>query len=320
MTDKKTKCKIAIAQVGTVLFDFEATLAKFEQYVKEAKENSADLVLFPEAFIGGYPKFSDFGVVLGTRSAEGREDFEKYHSSAIQEFGPEFNRLRDIAKLYKITVVTGVIEKDQGTLYCSVFYFGPEGYLSKHQKLLPTAMERCVWGNGDSFFMKAVETDVGTIAAAICWENYMPLYRFYLYSQGVQIYLAPTVDDREVWLPTMRTIALEGRCFVVSACQFLKGSDYPADHKMRKLYKDNEVLIRGGSCAVDPLGNVLVEPDFSGEMLRYVDIDLSMIIKGKFDLDTVGHYNRPDIFQLHVKTRSHPLERGVVEEEEKMKD
>ncbi|VDM73480.1 unnamed protein product [Strongylus vulgaris] len=147
-------------------------------------------------------------------------------------------------------------------------------------------------------------TSLGKIGAAICWENYMPMYRMTLYNKGIEIYLACTVDDRDVWLSTMRTIALEGRCFVISAAQFLKSSDYPENHPIREKHGLDKVLIRGGSCAVDPLGTVLVQPDFTKELIHYVDVNLSQIARAKMDLDTVGHYSRPEVFQLIVNERS----------------
>ncbi|CAD6188059.1 unnamed protein product [Caenorhabditis auriculariae] len=293
--------RIAIVQAGSALYDTSSSLEKLEKLTREAAANGAKLVLFPEAFLGGYPKLNDFGIVLGTRSAEGREEFRRYFNSAIEEGGSECVQLENLSRELQICLVVGVVERAKSTLYCSVFFFSHEqGFLGKHRKLMPTALERCIWGQGDGSTMSVFNTDVGRIGAAICWENYMPLYRTHLYSKEVQIYLAPTVDDRDVWLSTMRTIALEGRCYVLSACQFLRSAAYPEDHPLRKKFGDDEILIRGGSCAVDPMGRILVEPEFGVETIRYAEIDLDEIPRGKFDLDVVGHYTRPDIFQLSV--------------------
>lgn len=286
------------------LFDKPATLEKVKKNVEEAAGNGAELVLFPEAFIGGYPKWNSFGITMGTRTPEGRKEFKRYFENAIEENGEESKLIESLAAQNNIHIVIGVVEREASTLYCSVFFYSPSGYLGKHRKLLPTALERCVWGQGDGSTMPVFSTSVGKIGSAICWENYMPLYRMTLYSKEIQIYLAPTVDDRDVWLSTMRTIALEGRCFVVSACQFLKSSDYPLDHPLRKEHGEDKVLIRGGSCAVDPLGTVLVEPDFTKETIRYTEFDLSDLALGKMDLDVVGHYSRPDVFQLKVNENS----------------
>ncbi|CAJ0581115.1 unnamed protein product, partial [Mesorhabditis spiculigera] len=296
------KNKVAIAQIGSLLFQPEESLAKIQAYAKEAAENGAKLVVFPEAFLGGYPKFSDFGISLGSRSEEGRNEFSRYYSTAIAEYGEEHQALEKLAQELNIHLVTGVVEKSGKTLYCSVFFFGPSGYMGKHRKLLPTALERCVWGNGDGSTMATFETsELGTIGAAICWENYMPLYRTHLYSQGIQLYLAPTVDDRDAWISTMKHIAVEGRCFVISACQYITGENFPEGHPMREKHGKN-VLIRGGSCVIDPFGKVLMEPNYEGEKLLYADVNTEECIRGKFDLDVVGHYSRPDVFTLTVDT------------------
>ncbi|VDO55821.1 unnamed protein product [Haemonchus placei] len=164
--------------------------------------------------------------------------------------------------------------------------------MGKHRKLMPTALERCVWGNGDGSTMPVFDTPLGKIGGAICWENYMPMYRVTLYDKGIELYLACTVDDRETWL-----------CFVFSSAQFMTSSAYPENHPIRVKHGDDKVLIRGGSCAIDPLGTILVEPDFTRELIHYVDADLSQIACGKMDLDTVGHYSRPEVFQLIVNEK-----------------
>jgi nitrilase len=278
--------KIAVMQCGSLVYDTPKTLEKLEALTAEAASNGAELVLFPEAFIGGYPKGLDFGVRLGTRSSEGRDEFKRYFD--------------DTAKAHNVYLVVGVVERDGGTLYCSVFFYGPDGRkMGKHRKLMPTALERVVWGFGDGSTLPVFETNIGKMGAAICWENYMPALRMSYYNKGIQLYLAPTVDDRDSWLSTMRTIALEGRCFVISACQFLTSANFPEDHPARQSSSET-VLIRGGSCAVSPLGEILLEPQFYSESVNYVECDLDDILRGKFDLDVVGHYARPDVFQLTV--------------------
>ncbi len=296
--------KAAVVQAAPILFDTPKTIAKLADLARDAASSGASLVVFPEAFVGGYPKGLDFGARLGSRSQKGREDFRLYYESAIDVTGSDAARLGEIALLNKIHLVVGVIERDGGTLYCSSLTYGPNGrLLSKHRKLMPTALERLVWGFGDGSTIGVVGTPLGRIGSVICWENYMPLLRTAMYAQGVELYCAPTVDDRDTWLPTMRTIAIEGRCFVISACQYLTRADAPPGYDAIQGDDPKIVLIRGGSCIVDPLGNVLVEPDFSGEMIRIADIDRKVIVRGKYDLDVVGHYARPDVFQLSVDTR-----------------
>ncbi|WP_142781693.1 carbon-nitrogen hydrolase family protein [Agrobacterium sp. T29] len=296
--------KAAVVQAAPVLFDTPRTLGKLTALTRDAAGQGANLVVFPEAFVGGYPKGLDFGARLGTRSPEGREDFRRYFESAIDLPGPEASRMGDIARDNGVHLVVGIIERDGGTLYCSTLTYAPSGkLLYKHRKLMPTALERLVWGFGDGSTIGVVETPIGKIGSVICWENYMPLLRAAMYAQGVELYCAPTVDDRDAWLPTMRTIALEGRCFVISACQYFTRGDGPADYAPFQGNHPSTVLIRGGSCIVDPLGNVLVEPDFTGETIKIAEIDRRIIVRGKYDLDVAGHYARPDIFRLSVDTR-----------------
>src|SRR5215475_1016650 len=234
---------VAVVQAGSVLFDPDASLAKAERLTAEAGAAGAKLIVFPEAFIGGYPKGADFGARVGSRTPEGRKLFRRYYEGAIDVPGPATARLGEAARAAGAWLVIGVIERDGGTLYCTALFFAPDGSLAgKHRKLMPTAMERLIWGFGDGSTMPVIDTGFGKVGAVICWENYMPLLRAAMYAKGVQLYCAPTVDDRESWQPTMRHIALEGRCFVLSACQFVSES------------------IRGGSVIVAPLGKVLAGP------------------------------------------------------------
>jgi nitrilase len=296
--------KAAVVQAAPVLFDTPKTVEKLGDLTREAAGKGASLVVFPEAFVGGYPKGLDFGARLGMRSPEGREDFRRYFESAIDLPGPEASRIGEIARDNGVHMVVGIIERDGGTLYCSTLTYAPSGkLLDKHRKLMPTALERLVWGFGDGSTIGVVDTPIGRIGSVICWENYMPLLRAAMYAQGVELYCAPTVDDRDTWLPTMRMIALEGRCFVISACQYLTRGDGPAHYTPIQGDDPGTVLIRGGSCIIDPLGNVLVEPDVTGEAIKVAEIDRRMIARGKYDLDVVGHYARPDVFQLSVDTR-----------------
>jgi nitrilase len=288
-----------------VLFDLERTLTKLGDLVADAGRRQAECVLFPEAFVGGYPKGLDFGTKVGLRSPEGREQFRVYHASAIEVPGPATERIGRIVQANKLHLVVGVIEREGGTLYCTVLFFGPDGrLLGKHRKVMPTAHERIIWGCGDGSTLTVLDTPFGKVGAVICWENYMPMLRMAMYAKGVQLYCAPTVDDRETWLPTLRHIALEGRCFVLSACQYLTRADCPPDYATRPVGEPSNVLIRGGSCIVSPGGKVLVGPDFEGECILTAILDLNEIPRGKFDFDVVGHYARPDIFQLRVNENS----------------
>jgi nitrilase len=293
----------AVVQAGSIAFDTPATITKLADLTSDARSLGTDLVVFPEAFVGGYPKGHDFGAVVGERTEEGRDWYRRYFDAAITVPGPELDRIAKASR--GVHLVVGVIEREHGTLYCSVVFLGPQGeLLGLHRKLMPTAAERLIWGFGDGSTMPVIETPVGRIGAAICWENYMPLYRATLYSKDIQVWCAPTVDSRERWSATMRHIALEGRVFVLSANQYSVRGDYPDDFTTGYGDDPSTVLIGGGSCIVDPHGQFLAEPNRSGETILTAQIDLSEIVRGTFDFDPVGHYARPDVFQLVVDERS----------------
>ena len=292
---------VAVVQAAPVAFDVRRTLQKAADLAADARARQARLALFPEAFVSAYPRGLDFGAVVGSRTAEGREQFRRYWESAIDVPGPDVDTLGRIAGANRLHLVIGVIERERGTLYCTVLFFGPDGaYLGKHRKLMPTASERLVWGFGDGSTLTVLDTALGKLGAVICWENYMPLLRTAMYAKGVEIYCAPTADARDTWLPTMQHVAMEGRCFVLSANQFARRSDYPADYTSSFGDDPATVISRGGSCIIGPLGHVLAGPDFAGETILTATIDRREIARARLDFDAVGHYARPDVFQLHV--------------------
>lgn len=296
-----TSVVVAAVQAGSTLFDTPATLAKAERYLREAASAGARLIVLPEAFLGGYPKGLDFGVTVGARSPEGRDTFRRYREAAVELPGPEIARLAELAAGLGVHVVVGVIERVGGTLYCTAVFIDPrDGVVAHHRKLMPTAAERFLWGQGDGSTMPAVRTDFGVLGAAICWENYMPLFRQAMYGKGVEIWCAPTVDDRDQWQATMRHVALEGRCFVISANQYLTRADLPDDVHPIQGDAPETVLINGGSVIVSPLGDVLAGPSRDGEGVLLAELDLKDLDRGKFDFDAVGHYSRPDVFTLAV--------------------
>jgi len=302
--------RAAVVQAGSIPFDTPATVDKAIGLVAEAAAGGAQLVVFPEAFIGGYPKGLGFGLVIGARDAAGREEFRLYLESAIAVPGPETERLGMAAREHRCWLVVGVIERELGTCYCTVLFFGPDGaLLGKHRKLMPTALERMIWGFGDGSTLTTVESPWGRIGSVICWENYMPMLRMAMYSKGVSLYCAPTADDRDTWVPTMQHVALEGRCFVLSACQFIRRKDFPPTVRMSLGDGPDAILMRGGSVIVSPFGRVIAGPDFSGETIITADLDLREIGRGKFDFDVAGHYSRPDVFKLLVnESPNRPVE------------
>jgi nitrilase len=291
--------KAAVAQLSPAP-DNAAVLAKIANACAEAAAAGAKLVLLPEAIVGGYPRGSGFGAVVGSRTDAGRDAFRKYWEGAIDLPGPECAELGRIAAHHEVYLVVGVIERERGTVYCTVVFLAPDGsYLGKHRKLMPTASERLIWGFGNGSTMPVFDTPLGKLGAVICWENYMPLMRAAHYAKGIELYCAPTADGRESWLPTVRHIAMEGRCFVLSANLFARRSDYPEMQQDATNAMD-DVVSRGGSCIIDPLGNVLAGPNFEGECVLVADIDRHALARGKFDFDVTGHYARPDIFRLEV--------------------
>jgi nitrilase len=287
--------RVAVVQVGGAVFDTAATLRRVEMWCREASAAGARLVVLPEALLGGYPKGLSFGATVGNRTDEGRELFRRYAAAAIECPGAETEGLAGLARELDLHIVVGVVEREGGTIYCSSLLFAPDrGMIARHRKLMPTGSERLIWGMGDGSDMQVVQTEIGRIGMAICWENYMPLYRQHLYAQGVQIWCAPTVDAREIWQASMRHIAYEGRCFVLSACQVLTKADWPED------LREAGGEIDGRSVVISPRGQVLAGP-LEGEGILCVDLDIDEITRGKFDLDVAGHYNRPDIFELRIQ-------------------
>ena len=294
----------AVVQAAPVAFRPAATLSKAVELAGRARASGAELAVFPEAFLSAYPRGQDFGAVVGSRTEAGRDMFLRYWESAIDVPGPITDGLSEMAGDLSLDVVIGVIERGGGTLYCSVLFFSPdEGMYGKHRKVMPTGSERLVWGFGDGSTLKVHETRHGNLGAAICWENYMPLLRYSLYRQNIQIWCAPTADARDSWTASMRHIAVEGRCYVLSANQYATRSDYPDDYPSIFGEAPDEVMTRGGSCIVDPFGEVLAGPHYGSETILLAEIDPTNTIRGKFDLDVAGHYSRSDLFTFGVTPR-----------------
>ena len=302
-----TKYSIAAIQAAPLLFDIDETLARFSHWLDAAKSAGADLAVFPETFLGGYPKGVDFGARVGSRNAEGRELFRLYYENAFARNGDAFGKIRAMVKDAGINIVVGLVEPVGDTLHCAAATLNRDGEIvGWRRKLQPTAMERIIWGMGDGSTLEVAQTDIGRISACICWENYMTLLRAHMFNQRTQIYTAPTVDDRPVWVPSMQMIALEGRCFVASACQYMTRGDVAegVDYDALQGNEAEAILINGGSVIVSPMGEILAEPTYGEAKLVTAEIDMDDIPRGKFDMDGAGHYARPDIFDLKVDTVS----------------
>jgi len=299
--------RVAVVQAGSVYGDSARTLERLTRLAEQAADDGARLAVFPEAFLGGYPKGLTFGSPVGRRTEAGRAEYVRYSAGAVTLEGPELATVAHVAARTGVFLVVGLIERSGGTLYCTVAMVDPHrGLVGRHRKLMPTAAERLVWGFGDGSTLAAVDSPAGRVGAVICWENYMPLLRQAMYAQDVDLYCAPTVDDREVWQATMRHVALEGRCFVLAACQYTHRDDYPDDYATALEPDAEGALIRGGSVIVDPLGDVLAGPVYGRECVLVADVDLQRRTASHLDLDVVGHYARPDVFHLVVDDRPRP--------------
>lgn len=306
MTELTGTVHVAVVQAAPVLFDREATLDKACRLIAEVGAQGADLVLFPEAFVPAYPRGMGFGTVVGSRSAEGRETWQRYWANSVDVPGPSTNALGAAAQEAGVHLAIGVIERAQGaprgTLYCSLLYFGSDGrLLGVHRKLKPTGAERLIWGEGDGSGLIVLDTTLGKLGGLICWENYMPLARMALYAQGVEIYLAPTADARDTWQATLCHIACEGRCFVLGCNQYVTRAMYPPDLPgVGDLVDQPDTLCRGGSAIISPLGEVLAGPLYDSEGILCAELDMGEIVRSRFDFDVAGHYARPDVLQLLV--------------------
>jgi predicted amidohydrolase len=291
-------------QATPVFLDREATLAKTCRLIAEAAALGARLVVFPETFIPGYPYWlwgDRPGVVPGLE----QQAFAALWREAIDVPGPATEQLGAAARDADACVVIGVNEREsaygRGTLYNTLLTFGPDGrLLGSHRKLVPTYKERTVWGAGDGSTLAVHPTPLGRIGGLICWENYMPLARYHQYAQGVQVHAAVTVDDSASWQQLVRTIAAEGRVYVVAVCQHFARSQFPDEAFLGGFPAEADVLSGGGSLIVAPGGEVLVGPLEGGEGILTAEIDLARVVAEKHSLDVAGHYARPDVFRLTV--------------------
>jgi nitrilase len=295
---------VAVVQAAPVPFNTPETIAVVDQRCEEAARKEARLAVFPEAFVGGYPVGLDFGTRIGLRTPEGREAFRRLSRAAIEVPGEATEALRAIAARHRLYLVIGVVERDGGTLYSSALYFSPSGELmGKHRKLMGIGVERYIWGFGDASMMQVFSTPIGKIGALLGGENLMPPARMTMYAQQMNLYCVPTVEDHPSWLSSMRMVAMEGRAFVISACQVLQRHHFPDDYPINPNVDSGAYLRRGGSCIINPMGVVLAPPVWEQECVITATVDLRDVERGKYDFDVVGHYARADIFTLHVNSR-----------------
>ena len=293
------KVHVSVVQDAPVLFDLAKSLEKVEALTAKAAESDPDVIVFPEAFLPGYPRGLSFGAPVGSRSEQGREAWLSYAQNSVGSASNEIKALGQMAKKAKSYLVIGVVERSaSGTLYCSLLYFDKTGNLiGKHRKLKPTGAERIIWGEGDGSDLTTYQTPFGKIGGLICWENYMPLARTHLYQCGVDIYLAPTADQRDSWQATLKHIACEGRCFVIGCNQYVTKQDYPEIYQ-EEIKSYYEVMSKGGSVVIDPFGAEVAPALWNKAGILHATLDMDLVLKGKMDFDVVGHYDRADVFRL----------------------
>ena len=303
------KVRVALVQDSPVIFDLKKTLKKSAELIRKAAESKPDLIVFPESFIPAYPRNMIFGSRIGSRSKEGRELWLRYYNNSVCIPGPEITEIENLSKEISSYISMGITEKHGKSLFCTQVLISPKnGLISRHRKIKPTAAERIVWaeGNGaDLGTQRISETVLGTL---ICWENYMPLARMAMYTKGVNIYLAPTADNRDSWQTTLSHIAMEGRCFVIGVNQHVTVDDYPEFALENDPDKEQKKIIsRGGSCIISPLGDYIAGPVWGKNEIIVADLDLDSVTESSLDFDAGGHYNRPDIFKLKIADQPETL-------------
>ncbi|MGZ3760993.1 MAG: carbon-nitrogen hydrolase family protein [Mucilaginibacter sp.] len=299
------KHKVGVVQATPALFDINATINIVCEWITKGAQAGCELLLFPESFIPCYPRGLSFDAVIGKRTDRGREVWLDYWENSLALTSAQTTIISNAVKKAGIMVALGITEKEPigGSLHCCLVYFGKDGsVLGKHRKLKPTGLERYIWGESDGSTLTTLDTDMGRIGGLICWENYMPLARMSMYQKGVELYLAPTADSRESWQGTMRHIALEGRCYVLAANQYVRKADYPEKYQA-ELSDEPEIMSAGGSVIISPMGEILAGPLWNQEGLLTAEIDFAVLAKSKLDFDCVGHYARPDVFNFSVNNQ-----------------
>lgn len=296
-------CKLAVVQASPVLFNKEESLQKALRLLHEAAENGAQLIVFPELFIPGYPFGMTFGFRVGCRQEDGRKDWKRYYDQSLTLDGPEVRKLADAAKSLGIFLSIGYSERDAvtGTLYNSNLMINPDGDVMNHRKLKPTGSERVVWGDADRDYFPVMDTPWGPMGNLICWESYMPLARTALYQKGISLYISPNTNDNPEWQDTIRHIAIEGKCYFINADMLIRKADYPDDlHAAEEIAALPEIACRGGSCVIDPFGHAVTEVVWDREEILYADLDMQKVPASRMEHDPCGHYSRPDVLELTV--------------------
>ena len=303
MRELKDTCRIAVVQAEPVMFDKDACIAKAIKYIEECAAGGAELIVFPELFVPGYPFGMNFGFRTGSRSEPGREDWKRYYDNSILADGSDMDRLISAAEEAGVYVSIGYSERDavNGTLYNSNMMISPEGEARNHRKLKPTGSERVIWGDANKDFFPVMDTPWGPMGNLICWESYMPLARVALYEKGISLYISPNTNDNEEWQNTIRHIAIEGHCYFINCDMLITKDSYPEDlNEYAALADLPPVPCRGGSCVIDPFGHLVSDCVWDEEAVIYADLDMQKVPASKMEHDVCGHYARPDVLELFV--------------------
>ena len=299
--------KVAAAQLSPEFLNKKKTIKKACDAISKAGKKGAKLIVFPEAFISGYPDW--VWLVPNSNGTVLNELYSKLVENAVSIPDESTDKLCKAAKSAGINVVIGMHERNSETsnasLFNSLLFISENGsILGKHRKLIPTGGERLIWAQGDGSTLCSYDTTAGKIAGLICWENFMPLARNAIYEMGTQILVSPTWDKSPNWIQSMQHIAREGGLFVISTCMALKMGDIPDEFEFKKLYPEGREWINtGNSCIVAPNGKFLAGPLEAEEGILYADFDLGQIVASKRMFDVVGHYSRPDVFEFKLKNR-----------------
>ena len=304
MENLKDTCRIAVVQGSPVMFDKDKCVDKALELLRECAANGAELVVFPELFIPGYPYGMTFGFTVGSRKADGRLDWKDYYDNSITAAGPEMQRLIEAAKELGVYVSIGYSERDTvtATLYNSNMMIAPDGTAMNHRKLKPTGSERVVWGDAERDFFPVMPTPWGPMGNLICWESYMPLARVALYQKGVTLYISPNTNDNKEWQDTIRHIAIEGHCYFVNCDMYFTRDMYPETAgAAAEIAALPEIVCRGGSSVIDPYGHAVTETLWDCEGILYADLDMQKVPASRMEHDVCGHYARPDVLELKVR-------------------
>lgn len=305
MTDKPSKFLVAVAQFAPVFLDRDASLEKACELIKDAGERGARLIVFPEAFVAGYPDW--VWVLPAGQKQQYQQLYSELAANAISIPDQATEQIGKAAKEAGVYVAIGVNERNSessnASLFNTLLFIDDQGViLGRHRKLVPTGGERLIWAQGHQNSFSAYDTPLGRLGGLICWENYMPLARFALYQQGVQIYVAATWDSSETWLSSMRHIAKEAGAFVVGCCSAVHIDQIPGRCEFKRLYPEGKEWINpGNSCVVNPNGQFVAGPVAKKEEMIMAEVDLDLVPGSKWILDTAGHYSRPDVFSFSVR-------------------